>query len=336
MPTFAIRYAPHAFRLMNGVFCVYKPSDIGMKKLQPLIREKLVNELNEMDVRPPKERVVIEGSFKDEKFSAKLVPSYSDLPAVVGPRYLPKDLTIFFSNYCSWRFSGVLVGGIGTYGCYLASELWNSNFLRVYELKCKLGIATDTCWSDGKVVEKSTLKHISKERMDVILNKIQSAQQSQMFKTLGMNLTSQEAYEIASRGMIRPSSRKTNPILYGLRCIHFDAPNFTLEIQTINENEEYLVTLVNDIGLKMKSNACVINVRCTRYGNFTIDNALLEKHWTVENIINNIQMCKPLVSEDKLLPSINIKSAEYHQQSFLEMLQKRKKIGIVSEKTDEI
>lgn len=43
----------------------------------------------------------------------------------------------------------------------------------------------------------------------------------------GVDLNSQEAYELAVKGMLRPRDKST-PILTGLRCVHFKPPHFKL------------------------------------------------------------------------------------------------------------
>lgn len=40
-------------------------------------------------------------------------------------------------------------------------------------------------------------------------------------------MESQTMYELASQGPIRPANSKL-PVIYGLKCVHFDPPNFTL------------------------------------------------------------------------------------------------------------
>ena len=42
------------------------------------------------------------------------------------------------------------------------------------------------------------------------------------------DIQSQEAYELACRGPLRPDSDDTEPYIYGVKCIHFKSPNFTL------------------------------------------------------------------------------------------------------------
>lgn len=40
-------------------------------------------------------------------------------------------------------------------------------------------------------------------------------------------MDSQTMYELASQGPIRPANSKI-PVLYGIKCVHFQSPNFTL------------------------------------------------------------------------------------------------------------
>jgi len=41
MPSFELSYAPTAFRLLNGVFCVFKDSGQSMKSLRNTLLDKL-------------------------------------------------------------------------------------------------------------------------------------------------------------------------------------------------------------------------------------------------------------------------------------------------------
>lgn len=45
----------------------------------------------------------------------------------------------------------------------------------------------------------------------------------------GVDVQSQAAYEFAVKGLLRPANSEI-PIIYGLKCVEFDSPNFTLGI----------------------------------------------------------------------------------------------------------
>lgn len=75
------------------------------------------------------------------------------------------------------------------------------------------------------------------------------------------------------------------------------------EVHCTNEHEFYLMSLINEIGIKLHSNAVCTKVRCIRHSHFTVRNAILRKHWTLEHIINNITDNQRIISSsNKLLP----------------------------------
>ena len=49
-----------------------------------------------------------------------------------------------------------------------------------------------------------------------------------LFRNAGVQPNSQEAYEMACQGIIRPQDSDSPPVLYGVKCIEFTPPDFTL------------------------------------------------------------------------------------------------------------
>lgn len=47
------------------------------------------------------------------------------------------------------------------------------------------------------------------------------------FRLAGLDTQTQTAYELASKGLIRPASSKT-PLIYGIKCISLELPNFII------------------------------------------------------------------------------------------------------------
>lgn len=122
----------------------------------------------------------------------------------------------------------------------------------------------------------------------------------------GVDMQSQAAYELASQGLIRPANSKL-PILYGIKCVEFNNPDFTIEIHCVNEYEGYLKALIHEIGMKLRSSAHCTGIQCIRHSYFTIDNALLKKHWNLQNIIENMEQCNKILEEhDDLLRQKNV------------------------------
>ncbi|XP_060526432.1 pseudouridylate synthase TRUB2, mitochondrial isoform X2 [Cylas formicarius] len=258
---------------------------------------KVLKELNELECRPPRDYIEIQG---DPEGQHKVVvrPSYADHPLVVGPRYQEQDLPVSWSNYLGFNTSGVLIFGIKS-GTLKAKYLRENRSTRAYRISGVFGQATDDCFKTGKVVERSTWRHVKRSHMDHLLSSMQSSHQKKMFEICGVDMQSQTAYELASQGLIRPANSKL-PVIYGMKCVEFGGPqlpHFAIEIQCINEYESYLTGLVHEIGLKMHSTAHCTGIQCIRHSRFTLEDALLMKHWTLQAVIDNIQRNNKILKE---------------------------------------
>lgn len=84
-------------------------------------------------------------------------------------------------------------------------------------------------------------------------------------------------------------------LLY-LKCIFL---TFLSEVQCINEHEVYLKTLVHDIGMQLHSVATCTSLQCIRYDSFTLEHALLRKHWTLQYLMDNMAESSRLLRESK-------------------------------------
>lgn len=161
----------------------------------------------------------------------------------------------------------------------------------------------------------------------------------------GVHMESQTAYELACEGLIRPTNNKL-PVLYGIRCVHFNTPNFTLgkhieltscsyhrllfwfhsctldeidikfyykifvtEVQSVNEYDKYLWTIIHDLGVQLKTAAYCTGVQCTRQGKFEIELALLRKHWQLQHIVKNMEECHEVLDVMLLRPESAILTA---------------------------
>lgn len=75
--------------------------------------------------------------------------------------------------------------------------------------------------------------------------------------------------------------------------------------------------LVHELGLELRTNATTVKLRRNNYGRFTSNHALLRKHWTPENITENINICKILLDQDQE-HEILIKKIDGHENLLLE------------------
>lgn len=133
-----------------------------------------------MEVRPPMKHVAIEGPTNQEM---KIVvrDSYADHPLVTGPRYQEEDFRLAGANLMSRESSGVLVCGINL-GTKLIHNLRDSRLTKFYRLEGMLGQARDNDFATGRIVEKSTWRHIKRHHIDHMCALMQASHQRKMFE----------------------------------------------------------------------------------------------------------------------------------------------------------
>ncbi|GLV38022.1 uncharacterized protein CBL_07820 [Carabus blaptoides fortunei] len=255
-------------------------------------------ELCELRCREPTQYVSIDGD-PCTKLQVRVQDSFADHPLVIGPRYQPSDVRCTWASFLGRQTSGVLVFGVND-GVKTAQRIHQSKPTRSYRISGQFGQATDTFFKDGRIVEKSTFRHVKRVNIDRCVAAMQATHQKQMFELCGVDIQSQAAYELATSGLIRPSNSKT-PLLYGIRCVHFESPNFTIEVQCINEYEQYLRALIHEIGVQMHTTAHCTAVQCIRHSHFTLHHALLQKHWTLQHLLDNMSTCRAVLAEHEHL-----------------------------------
>lgn len=54
--------------------------------------------------------------------------------------------------------------------------------VRTYRVKGKFGEATENCYKNGKVVERSTFLHVKQPNLNKLLSSMQAAHQKKMFE----------------------------------------------------------------------------------------------------------------------------------------------------------
>ncbi|XP_050705697.1 pseudouridylate synthase TRUB2, mitochondrial-like [Eriocheir sinensis] len=289
-----INYAPEAWNYLHGVFCVYKPVDMSVRFMRNVIIGNLCRDLNELRPRSVPPIVTIEGSIS-EGLVVKQRKNYAAHPLVLGPLYHPEDLRVSWAQHLQKNVSGVCVMGVNN-GCSGTHRVRESRLIRTYMVSGKFGLATDNQFHDGKVIEKSRFGHVTKGKLWKSLMNIQASHQQASLQFLGLDPQSQEAYEaLSSKGLVRPGE-KSGSLLYSLSVKEFNLPDFTIEVSCINETGDYLKELIHSLGLMMKTNAVCTQIRCVRYGPWTLGHALLRKHWTLEHIVNNIGQSRPLLN----------------------------------------
>ncbi|XP_012495303.1 PREDICTED: probable tRNA pseudouridine synthase 2 [Propithecus coquereli] len=285
---------------LHGLFAAYKPPGLKWKHLRDTMELQLLKGLNAGKPPAPEQRVrfllgPMEGSEKKElTLTATSVPTLTSHPLVCGPAFT--SLKIGVGHRLDAQASGVLVFGVGQ-GCRLLTDMYNVHLTKDYTVRGLLGKATDDFREDGRLVEKTTYDHVTREKLDRILAMIQGSHQKALVTYSNLDLKTQEAYEMAVRGLIRPMN-KSPMLITGIRCLHFAPPEFLLEVQCMHETQKQLRKLVHEIGLELKTTAVCTQVRRTRDGIFTLDDALLRTQWDLHSVLDAIQAAAPRVAAE--------------------------------------
>ncbi|XP_026790790.2 mitochondrial mRNA pseudouridine synthase TRUB2 [Pangasianodon hypophthalmus] len=276
------------FSKLDGLFAVYKPQGVHWKLVRDSIETNLLKAVNSCPAAPPRSKVHFQllpsgecSSSSQLTVTKSNLPALADHPLVTGPRF--HKIRVGVGHRLDAFSSGVLVLGVGNGNTALES-LYRSHVTREYTLEGEFGRATDDFTDTGRVIERSTFDHITNDKLERVLAMIQGANQKALIAYSQVDLSTQEAYELAVKGLLRPQD-KSPPILTGLRCLSFKPPQFTLEVQCVNETQQFLRKLVHEVGLELRTNAVCTKVRRTRDGPFKMEDALTHHHWTADDII---------------------------------------------------
>ncbi|XP_036426823.1 mitochondrial mRNA pseudouridine synthase TRUB2 [Colossoma macropomum] len=280
--------AARLLRKLDGLFAVYKPPGVHWKLVRDTVETNLLKAVNSSLPPAPRFQVQFQllssgesSSSRELTVAATRLPVLADHPLVTGPQF--HKIRVGVGHRLDAFSSGVLVLGLGNGNTALES-LYKSHVTRAYTLEGEFGMATDDFTHTGQVIERTTYGHVTQDKLERVLAMIQGANQKALITYSGVDLRSQEAYELAVKGMLRPQD-KSPPILTGLRCLHFQPPHFTLEVQCVNETQLYLRKLLHEVGLELRTTAVCTKVRRTRDGPFKMEDALTHNHWTADDII---------------------------------------------------
>uniref|UniRef100_A0AAY4A7S4 Pseudouridine synthase II N-terminal domain-containing protein n=1 Tax=Denticeps clupeoides TaxID=299321 RepID=A0AAY4A7S4_9TELE len=281
---------------LEGLFAVYKPAGVHWKLVRDTVEASLLKGVNLAPPAPPKLAVQFQllprrsEVTADVTLAATLLPVLAGTPMVRGPQF--QSLQVGVGHRLDVSSSGVLVLGVGQ-GNKALTDLYRTHVTRCYTIDGEFGMATDDFSPNGRILEKTTYEHITQDKLERVLAIIQGANQKALISYSNVDLQSQEAYELAVRGMLHPQG-KSPPIVTGLRCINFTPPHFTLEVQCLNETQRYLRKLLHEVGLELRSSAICTKVRRTRDGPFTLQDALLHKDWTPDSIARAVKHTRPI------------------------------------------
>lgn len=186
-------------------------------------------------------------------------------------------------------------------------KLDSMRLMRAYELKGRFGLCTSDFTPRGNLVNRCTYSHVNRSKMDRVAASIQGTYQREMYKHFGVDVQSQEAFELASKGLLRPKSTRTPPQIYSLRCVEYDRPFFKLEVYCINESTRFLRNLIHDYAIRLRTYAICEQIRRIKDGfvdlslsadaKLSSNDCLVYNDWTLENIRDNLNKVTQITGE---------------------------------------
>ncbi|XP_048844017.1 probable tRNA pseudouridine synthase 1 [Brienomyrus brachyistius] len=237
---------------LNGLFAVYKKQGPTSADVLNRLKEKLLEEVGEKHQNPRKRKKAL--------------------------------IKMGHGGTLDSAASGVLVVGIGSGTKMLTTMLTGS---KKYTAVGELGKATDTLDATGTVTQENSFEHITREDMEEKLKKFtgEIMQVPPLYSALKRN--GQRLSVLLKQGQ-KVEAKPARPVtVHQLSLMEFSPPLFTLDIEC--GGGFYVRSLVDDLGKELSSSAHVRELTRTKQGQFTLEHALLEEHWTVEHISHSLQ-----------------------------------------------
>ncbi|XP_064536724.1 pseudouridylate synthase TRUB2, mitochondrial [Drosophila montana] len=285
--------AATVFKHLNGIINVYKPAGIKVKHVRNAILSNICKGLNELEQRQPcklpKSRLLLGTGTAADTVLHKIAKDtdLSDHILAAGPRYMPDDIRCAAVATLGSHTSGVLLLGLNN-GLKQSSLIQRNRPVRVYHVTARMGTATENHLPDSHVTVRANHRHVTAERISGLASSMQASHQRKMYELCGVDLQTQAAYELACKGLLRPADN-SQPVVYGIKLIHFERPHFTLELHTINESEQYMAALVHDMAIELRTVAHCSQLRCIRHAHFDVTDSLLRHGWHLPGIVKNMR-----------------------------------------------
>ncbi|KHN82624.1 putative tRNA pseudouridine synthase 2 [Toxocara canis] len=288
--------------VLHGVLCVHKPRDVSLTALKKILISAICSDAN--NCVPPARIPVIEMPVVEPhpKSQALLVVGmrkqldYSSHPLVVGEAFRREDIRVEELHYLEPASSGVCLFGIND-GCEQLESLRDRAWVNEYRLLGQLGRETYKNEIRGKVVVKCAYDGVTKYRMQKLLSRVQAQYKRLAFELANVDLQSQEAFELARKGLPRPKILGT-PMVYGINLNSFKAPHFSLTLSCVSETDSFLRGFLREVAISLGTTASCRRLLCVRVGPFDSVHSLLDKHFTLSNILANMQICRKLIEKD--------------------------------------
>uniref|UniRef100_A0A914HDZ7 Pseudouridine synthase II N-terminal domain-containing protein n=1 Tax=Globodera rostochiensis TaxID=31243 RepID=A0A914HDZ7_GLORO len=286
--------------LLNGFLCIFKPRDVSISALEKLLLRRICEQANCLDPCRPLPTVELPIVESHSKSGALVVVGkrtqvdYSKHPLMVGQMFRPEEMRIEVLNFLEPSCSGVCLFGLND-GCDDLETIRDRAWLNEYFLEGELGRETVEHHIRGKVAARAEFDHVTLHKLKCVLSMIRMQFKKTSLKFANVDMQSQEAFELARRGVPRPKVLGS-PLIYGIELRHYKLPNFKLSVQVTGEQCPFMRKLIHEIGCCLHTTACPRRVRRVREGCFGLDHALLDKHFHLESIVKNLLMSTKMVN----------------------------------------
>lgn len=164
-----------------------------------------------------------------------------------------------------------------------------------YQVRCQLGILTDSGDSDGAVIAQQDIPEFTAEQLQNILLNFTGEQQQipPMFSALKHQ--GQPLYKLARQGI--EIERKSRLItIYSIELLAYDIESFTLQVAC--SKGTYIRTLVQDIAAELGGYGHVTMLRRTNAAGYT-----LEQAFSLDDLQHSVEVNGVEALDAQLLPA---------------------------------
>lgn len=180
-----------------------------------------------------------------------------------------------------------------------------------YQVTMKLGERTNTCDTEGEVIETKEIPSLSKASVDAVLNNYRGniKQTPPMYSALKHN--GQPLYKLARQG-VTVERKPRDAVIHDIQIIDLKANEITLDVTC--SKGTYIRTLVDDIGQDLGCGAHVIALRRLSVGHLT-DNLMVK----ISDINADAPSNDEVIGIDALFP--NLPKVELNTSSVFYLMQ---------------
>lgn len=166
--------------------------------------------------------------------------------------------------------TGLLIVGVGRESTKQLGEI-TKNTNKEYLAEITLGEERSTDDSEGKVVDVSDVKEITKEKVEKVVNSFIGEQEQIPPIYSAIKKDGKKAYQLARKGKeVKMEPRKVT--VYEAEIVNYKFP--VVEVRFKVSSGTYIRSLARDIGRKLGTYGYLSNLKRTKIGDYDLKNAV--------------------------------------------------------------